>query len=78
MRYKGIACRPKSSYLGNPQRKVNYYSKVFTTDAVSVEKHVDDIEGVILKYNKKPNLNIMNTNNLDPTKKIKIGIKLED
>jgi len=39
--------RPRSSYLGNPTRQVNYESKVFTTDVISIEKHLDEVEDMI-------------------------------
>ena len=27
---------------------------MFTTDVVSIDKHLDDVEEIILKYNKRP------------------------
>ena len=47
------AFRPKSSYLGNPVRSINYESNIFTTDVISVDKKLDDVEDIILKYNKR-------------------------
>ena len=62
-----MSYRPRSNYLGNPERQINYFSKVFTTDGVAIDKQVDDIEEVILKYKQKPQL---------PDKQVKIGIDL--
>ena len=61
--------RPKSSILGNPHRKINYESRMFTTDIVTVDKKLDDVEEMILKFNKRPRTT---------DKKIRIDIDLKD
>jgi hypothetical protein len=40
--------------LGNVNREVKFTSKVFTTDVITIDKKIDDIDSVILKYNKRP------------------------
>eukprot|EP00347_Sterkiella_histriomuscorum_P011112 403373711 len=61
--------RPKSSYLGNPERQINYESKVFTTDVIAIDKHLDNVEEIIVKFNNRPR----------STEKIqKIGIDLNE
>ena len=61
--------RPRSSYLGNPTRQVNYESKVFTTDVISIEKHLDEVEDMIQRFNNRPR---------STEKNIKIDIDLHD
>ncbi|CDW86496.1 cyclic nucleotide-binding domain containing protein [Stylonychia lemnae] len=66
---KGSTMRPKSSYLGNPTRQINYEAKVFTTDVISIDKHLDDVEEIIQRFNNRPR---------STEKNIQIDIDLHD
>lgn len=61
------ANRPKSSHIGDPSRQINYTSKVFTTDVISIDKHMDNMEELIARFHNRPR-------STEKTKKIDIDL----